>query len=80
MHQPQATCVYLWRIHVDIRQNQYNIVKFKKKKIINQKKKKKERKGTLPLKTESGYNFSMVLFSKVSSNILVTHICILMYT
>ena len=24
--------VYLWRIHVDIWQNQYNIVKFKKKK------------------------------------------------
>ena len=24
------TCVYLWRIHVDIWQNQYNIVKLKK--------------------------------------------------
>ena len=27
-----GTCVYLWRIHVDIWQNQYNIVKLKKKK------------------------------------------------
>ena len=26
-----GTGVYLWRIHVDIWQNQYNIVKFKKK-------------------------------------------------
>ena len=26
-----GTCVYLWRIHVDIWQNQYNIVKLKKK-------------------------------------------------
>ena len=34
-----GTCVYLWRIHVDIWQNQYNIVqlknkiKFKKKRV-----------------------------------------------
>ena len=27
-----GTCVYLWRIHVDVWQNQYNIVKLKKKK------------------------------------------------
>ena len=26
-----GTCVYLWRIHVDNRQNQYNIVKLKNK-------------------------------------------------
>ena len=26
-----GTCVYLWRIHVDIWQNQYNIVKLKNK-------------------------------------------------
>ena len=26
-----GTCVYLWRIHFDIWQNQYNIVKFKNK-------------------------------------------------
>ena len=26
-----GTCVHLWRIHVDVWQNQYNIVKFKKK-------------------------------------------------
>ena len=29
-----GTRVYLWRIHVDIWQNQYNIVKLKKKKDI----------------------------------------------
>ena len=31
-----GTCVYLWRIHVDIWQNQYNIVKLKNK-IIQKK-------------------------------------------
>ena len=36
-----GTHVYLWRIHVDIRQNQYHIVKFKKKKEL----KKKSRPG-----------------------------------
>ena len=30
-----GTRVYLWRIHVDIWQNQYNIVKLKKKKRIH---------------------------------------------
>ena len=33
-------CVYLWQIHVDIGQNQYNILKLKKK---NYRKKKKAR-------------------------------------
>ena len=28
-----GTCVYLWRIHVNIWQNQYNIVKLKKNKV-----------------------------------------------
>ena len=28
----EHVCVYLWRIHVDMWQNQYNIVKLKKKK------------------------------------------------
>ena len=28
-----GTCVHLWRMHVDVWQNQYNIVKLKKKKI-----------------------------------------------
>ena len=32
-----GTHVYLWRIHVDIWQNQYNIVKFKKKKRVRTK-------------------------------------------
>ena len=39
-----GTHVYLWRIHFDIWQNQYNIVKFKNK-IKLEKKKKKEIKG-----------------------------------
>ena len=30
-----GTRVYLWRIHVDIWQNQYNIVKLKKKKYVS---------------------------------------------
>ena len=34
-----GTCVYLWRIHVDIWQNQYNIVKLKNK-TKNKKKQK----------------------------------------
>ena len=36
-----GTCVYLWRIHVDIWQNQYNIVKLNNKR----KKEKKETKS-----------------------------------
>ena len=36
-----GTHVYLWRIHFDIWQNQYNIVKFKNK--IKFKKKRKKR-------------------------------------
>ena len=35
-----GTRVYLWQIHVDIWQNQYNIVKLKKKKRIGALKKK----------------------------------------
>ena len=38
-----GTCVYLWRIHVDIWQNQYNIVKLRNKKKIK-KKSRKEKK------------------------------------
>ena len=41
-----GTHVYLWRIHFDIWQNQYNIVKFKNK--IKLKKKKKEYWSKLP--------------------------------
>ena len=37
-----GTCVYLWRIHLDIWQNQYNIVKFKNKIKLKKKKKKKK--------------------------------------
>ena len=38
-----GTQVYLWRIHFDIWQNKYNIVKFKNK--IKKKKKKKDTHG-----------------------------------
>ena len=43
-----GTHVYLWQIHFDIWQNQYNIVKFKNKiklKLINKYQKKKKRKS-----------------------------------
>ena len=29
-----GTCVHLWQMHVDVRQNQYNIVKLKKKNLV----------------------------------------------
>ena len=44
-----GTRVYLWRIHVDIWQNQYNIVKLKKKK--KRERDKEESPGNLPLNT-----------------------------
>ena len=42
--------VYLWRIHFDIWQNQYNIVKFKNKIKLKNKKfgKKKKKKCLVP--------------------------------
>ena len=39
------TCIYLWWIHFDIWQNQYNIVKLKNK-IKFKKKRKKKKKET----------------------------------
>ena len=42
-----GTHIYLWRIHFDIWQNQYNIVKLKNK--IKLKKKKKKSKETGPI-------------------------------
>ena len=54
-----GTHVYLWRIHFDIWQNQYNIVKFKnkikfKKRIIMQRKQKtKKRKKKKKIETHS---------------------------
>ena len=32
-----GTCVHLWQIHIDIWQNQYNIIKLKNKKIKKKK-------------------------------------------
>ena len=52
-----GTHVYLWRIHFDIWQNQYNIVKLKNK--IKKKRKKKDRKK--PYMTRS---FRMAVFLK----------------
>ena len=43
-----GTRVYLWRIHFDLWQNQYNIVKLKNK--IEKKKQKKHRLYPTPLK------------------------------
>ena len=48
-----GTRVYLWQIHVDIWQNQYNIVKLKNK-IKYIKKKKKEYWGGLPCPPPGG--------------------------
>ena len=45
-----GTCVYLWRIHVDIWQNQYNIVKLKNK--IKKKKRKKNQAITEMIKID----------------------------
>ena len=41
-----GTRVYLWQIHVDIQQNQYNIVKLKKKKRIQKKNQGQEESAT----------------------------------
>ena len=38
-----GTCVYLWQIHVDIWQNQYNIVKLKNKILKNGEKNKNKK-------------------------------------
>ena len=47
-----GTRVYLWRIHVDIWQNQYNIVKLKNKnksQKVNEKKKKERNTAPAPV-------------------------------
>ena len=57
-----GTHVYLWQIHFDIWQNQYNIVTFKHK--IKLKKKKKSRDITLPTKVHlvKTMGFPVVMF------------------
>ena len=48
--------VYMWRIHFDVWQNQYNIVKFKNKiKLNNNNNKKKEMKIEKSLQTMQKY-------------------------
>jgi len=56
-----GTRVYLWRIHVDIWQNQYNIVKLKKKKKLS--KKKKESSPTPRFKSIKSLAFFMIQLS-----------------
>ena len=53
-----GTQVYLWRIHFNIWQNQYNIVKFKNKMKFKKKKKKQKNKEN---------NSFVVQFSSVQS-------------
>ena len=50
-----GTHVYLWWIHVDVLQNQYNIVKLKKKNKANKPSKKKKRLGKITHKLFSLY-------------------------
>ena len=52
-----GTCVYLWRIHVDIWQNQYNIVKLKNK-IKKKRKRSKDKKKSLTLTCVIGYTYT----------------------
>ena len=53
-----GTHVYLWRIHFDIWQNQYNYVKFKNKIKL---KKKKERKRMEQTSTLPGYSLIFLI-------------------
>ena len=73
-----GTHVYLWRIHFDIWQNQYNIVKFKNKiKLIKKNKKKLSiwwklyflTRKTSPFYTEIDLQNTMVLFFYCSQQI-----------
>ena len=52
-----GTCVCLWRIHVDIWQNQYNIVKLKNK-IKKKRKRSKDKKKSLTLTCVIGYTYT----------------------
>ena len=49
-----GTCVHPWRIHVDVWQNQYNIVKLKKKVSCKQRLGKKNKQIWSYLKRKSG--------------------------
>jgi len=51
-----GTHVYLWRIHFNIWQNQYNIVKFKNKIKFKKKDKKKEKQTLWQSRLYSKYN------------------------
>ena len=62
-----GTCVYLWWIRVDIWQNQYNIVKLKKKKDIMEKEKKMLNLSDKAKKKKKTFYFTD--FSKIKYNI-----------
>ena len=49
----EGSHVYLWRIHFDIWQNQYNIVKFKNKIILKKKRKKEKSRKETKKKTKT---------------------------
>ena len=61
-----GTHVYLWRIHFDIWQNQYNIVKLKNK--IKSKTNKQTKKGDILYYFSflAGINISLFLFFKLT--------------
>ena len=54
-----GTHVYLWRIHVDIRQNKYNIVKLKNKIKLKKKRKKTIEKGPSSGAALHGFQFQL---------------------
>ena len=69
-----GTRVYLWWIHVDIWQNQYNIVKLKKKKysclenLMNNMKRQKDRilKDELPRSVGAQYDMLLEISGEVT--------------
>ena len=52
--------VYLWQIHVDIRQNQYNIVKLKNKR------KKKKKKFLRKMRPGKGENIKFLIYRSLT--------------
>ena len=64
-----GTHVYLWRIHFDVWQNQYNIVKLKNKIKLKKKNRKKEKeKKNLPTCLPPQWNISF--YRAVNENVL----------
>ena len=73
-----GTRVCLWRIHFDIWQNQYNIVKFKNKiKFLKKLKKKRKRKLIISCLRRNGQSIYYLDVQKMSLILTVSHIQIL---